>query len=444
MTDRDDQPTIREMDPRLRESANSDLGAKFALITRRCADSGVKVEEKALLDGLKCLIVSIPNGRNTRTVTLSSPRDADRLLDTQFEHYVALGDYQAICSYADGMIETAIRPLDVRGGMPTGFLWRRLFDYDPYSSRPGREELKPIELVSPGTASDAKITIGSMSRELQVLGDRRVPRQTAPSLRISGLRVTQHDAAVEVLEKLSNTVLFELDLKMNIALGLVRDRGRLARTRRPTPDGQARELNFPSCEYPQQPMSLYWYARSATGMPLLQYLAYYQSLEFFFPIYSQTEAHRRVRNILKDPSFSPHRDTDINRLLSAIGPAYGRGFGGELSQLRATLQECIDPDELRRFLSEVPERADFCAKSKVVTEKRLPLANPAADLRNDVADRIYELRCKIVHTKAADSDMGVDLLLPFSREAESLDHDIDLIQFIARRVLIASSGPLHV
>src|ERR1022692_4575856 len=250
--------------------------------------------------------------------------------------------------------------------------------------------------------------------------------------------------AVEVLEKFSNTILFELDIKRNIPLVLVRDRRRLARTRRPVSDeADVADLKFPSFEYPQQPMSLYWYARSAAGMPLLQYLAYYQALEFFFPIYSQMDAHRRVRNILKDPSFSVHRDTDINRLLSAVGPGYGRGFGGELAQLRATLQECIDPDELRRFATELPERLDWFSKSKTVTEKRLPIANASADLRNDVADRIYDLRCKIVHTKIAESETGVDLLLPFSREAEALDHDIDLIQFIARRVLIASSGPLQ-
>jgi len=49
----------------------------------------------------------------------------------------------------------------------------------------------------------------------------------------------------------------------------------------------------------------------------------HQALEFFFPIYSQIEAHRRVRNILKDPSFSPHKipiSIDFYRLS-------GRGMG---------------------------------------------------------------------------------------------------------------------
>lgn len=438
-----EQRSIPGIDALLQDTNARELDSKFQLINRRCADSGIKAETKALADGNTWIIVHIPNGRTTRDVVVASPRDADRLLDTQFEQFVVLGDYQAICSYRDGVIEAAIRPVDVRG-MPNTFLLRRLFDHDPFSTTANRTNLKPIELKAPSGTSSVTITIGEMSRELQVLGDRRAPRQASPSLRITGLRLTQHDAAVDILEKLSNSVLFELDLKLNLSLGLVRERRRLLRTRRALQEPEARALGFPTEEYPQQPMSLYWYARSATGMPLLQYLAYYQSLEFFFPIYSQTEAHRRVRNILKDPSFSAHKDIDVNRLLSAVGPGYSRGFGGEQSQLRATLQECIDPDQLRQYVCEVPERSEFFAKSKVVTDKRLSITNANADLRNDVADRVYDLRCKIVHAKAAETEGGVDLLLPFSREAESLDHDIDLIQFLARRVLIASSAPLHI
>ena len=66
---------------------------------------------------------------------------------------------------------------------------------------------------------------------------------------------------------------------------------------------------------------------------------------------------------------------------------------------------------------------------------KIPLANPNADLRADVADRIYDIRCKIVHTKN-DSGIGdVELLLPFSREAEQLSHDIELVQYVAQETL---------
>jgi hypothetical protein len=38
-------------------------------------------------------------------------------------------------------------------------------------------------------------------------------------------------------------------------------------------------------------------------MPLLQFLAFYQVIEFYFPTYSQAEAHRKLKAILKDPPF---------------------------------------------------------------------------------------------------------------------------------------------
>lgn len=180
-------------------------------------------------------------------------------------------------------------------------------------------------------------------------------------------------------------------------------------------------------------------------MPLLQFLAYYQVIEFFFPIYSQSEARRRIRNILKTPGFSYHRDADIVRLLSAVKAGVGRGFGDERSQLRATLQECLDANALREFLVTDEYRNDFfMAKSKALPVHKLPLANPDADLRNDVADRIYDLRCKIVHTKTGANEGEIELLLPFSKEADLLEYEIELIQYVAQQVLIASSRELNV
>jgi len=81
-------------------------------------------------------------------------------------------------------------------------------------------------------------------------------------------------------------------------------------------------------------------------------------------------------------------------------------------------------------------------KQKGLTDHKLPLNNSNADLRVLVADLIYDIRCKIVHTKGESAEGEVELLLPFSKEAELLFHDIELIQYIARKVLIAAGVPL--
>ena len=190
-------------------------------------------------------------------------------------------------------------------------------------------------------------------------------------------------------------------------------------------------------------MSLFWYAKSARDMPLLRFLAFYQSIEFFFPRYSQTEARRRVSAIIKRPTFRPHRDDDLDRLISAIQLARSGGLGNERSQLRAVVNECISAHEVREYLTALKEREEhFLGKAQKTRYHKVPLANKNAELRNDVADRIYDIRCKIVHTKNEHGDDDLPMILPFSEDAEYLFHDIDLVEFVATSVLVASSDEL--
>jgi len=179
-------------------------------------------------------------------------------------------------------------------------------------------------------------------------------------------------------------------------------------------------------------------------MPLLQFLAFYQVIEFYFPVYSQAEAQRKLKAMLKDPTFRGDRDADIAKLLSSIYVSRSGSFGDERSQLRATLMECVDSQSLRNFLESYPDRKEFyLAKAKGLPYHKVPLANPTADLRSDVADRMYDIRCKIVHTKNDAREGGVDLLLPFSQEAEQLSFDIELAQYVAQLTLIAGSLPFR-
>jgi hypothetical protein len=175
-------------------------------------------------------------------------------------------------------------------------------------------------------------------------------------------------------------------------------------------------------------------------MPLLQFLAFYQVIEFYFPTYSRAEAQRKLKSILKDPTFRGDRDADIGRLLSAVTVSRSGAYGDERSQLRATLMECIDPDSLREFLKSDPERLAFYS-GKAKSYHKIPLNNPSADLRGDVTDRIYDIRCRIVHTKNDARDGEIELLLPYSQEAEQLSFDVELVQYLAQQVLIAAGTP---
>jgi hypothetical protein len=409
------------------------VSAKSSLLAR-CKVAGLEVEDKFLPgEELQVVRVSMKCGRETRKISLLSEATIKSFLSVPFEKYGFISGIEAICSYDLGTIEAAVRPIS-NSNAPSSFIWRRFFGVD------SSEKLESAKLdMPPGSEGlpHIELSLASTLFSKIVRGVGPVRRMT---LKLSGVTAKTHDSALELLNKISGSLFFQLDMLSGVPLTLERERRRTPGTRTRRASGGVEDLQYPRVQYDKAPLSLYWYGRSAEGMPLLQYLAFYQAIEFYFPVYSRSEAQRKLKVILKDPTFRSDRDTDIARLLSAIYVSRTGAFGDERSQLRATLMECCDSEELRSFLEGEPSRKEFfSSKSRSQPYHRIQFANPSVDIRNDVAERVYEIRCKIVHTKTDSRDSALELLLPFSAEAEQLSHDIELVQYLANRVLVSSS-----
>lgn len=413
--------------------------AKTSLLVERCKTAGIKCELKEF-DGDSWAIVHLPNGRQSRPITVWPERNTiDSLLSVPFEKYTFLGEYSAIACYATHTIEA-------------GFTWARVpsrdlmraFKNDSTVENRDDAEGQPFTIRGGDNAPNCVIVIGPCSDAFAVLNHGLVAPSDHKSItiQVTGVRISTHDEAVETLEHLTNSLFFQIDLARGIVLTLRRDHRRRRRFTQRRRVGESPPIEFPRTEYDSAPMSLYWYGRSSLGMPLLQFLAYYQCVEFYFPTYYQAEQKRRIRNILKNPTFRPDREADIGRVLAALNTSSRKGVPDEKSMLRATIHECLDAASLRSYFEAREDRVEFfAAKTKGLTEIKIPIKSPDTDLRDLVSDRIYDIRCKIVHTKSGAND-DVELLLPFSNEAQQLDEDIALIEFIAQNVLVAGSSAL--
>lgn len=406
-----------------------------SVIIKRCDVAGIEFKIKNFSDR-SFVSLGIPNGRDKRWIMLNRPNHVKDLLNTEFENFVFLGEFLAVANYLENSIEATVSQIN---GLPMQSLHNGIFGEYVDGDDP-----EPIILEEEYLGSNIKVELGEASEIIKLFTSNGHGRRPTISIKISGINISQHDKGLEILKKISDSLFFQLDLQHSCALTLVRDRrysrGYGHRSRRSPPERF--ELEFPKIEFDEGPISLYWYARSAIGMPLLQFLAFYQVIEYYYPTYSQEEAKRRIRSILKDPTFRKDRDGDIGKVLTAV-TRHGRGFGDERAQLRATINACIDPNELRCFLTEENERSDFfSSKQKGLTDHKLIIKNNTTDLRGSVADLIYDIRCKIVHTKGESSEGEVELLLPLSKEAELLFYDIELMQYIARKVLIDAGAPL--
>ena len=442
MADFDDLLGVEDEDEKSLILAGTDAewAALVADLEKRCAASGRKLS-KGTFEGPNELEeefvrIEIPNGKETRPCSITTKAGLRAFLESPFERFVFLGDLDAVCSYEDGTIEAVIRPLSQ---LPGSIIIRRIQSYmDPVDAGVGSGSR--FDLADQNDP-DLKLAVQPMSNEMRGMMGVSPDRSGKITLQISGVAIKQHDQALRLLTKIADALFFQIDLCMNLPLRLQKS-VRLPNLRIRGPSKTKPPLLYPQYEYDSAPISLYWYGRSAVGMPLLQFLAYYQVLEYYFPTYSQKEAGRRIQNILKDPRFRRESDADIASLLSIIRSNKSGSYGSEREQLRSTINECIDAVALRDFYENGDRKSEFGAKKLPLTKLKLSLGQENFDLRSETADILYDIRCKIVHTKADDVDDREAILLPFSAEAELLRSYVDLIRFLAQAVLIAASSPM--
>jgi hypothetical protein len=457
-------------EPRVDDSeATSRPPQGLVKLADRCAAANIHVEWQELADEDDGkwwnLYVFMPNGRTTRRLLVSQGGDRKELLtEVDFTKYTFIGDYEAIASYSDRYIEA---------GLTGGTGLRRLValsNVQKISLSPNGEstevsapetELSDSEAAADDSDSDTedeanvhltveapevswRLELSPASNEFLAL--RRAifigPRQQL-TLKLLNVSIGTHETALQLLEDVLGSFLFDLELRHEFVINLQRARLRRSRAMRRRPEGYVGEIQLPRTKYPREPLELYWYARSANGMPLLQYLAYYQAIEFFFTVHSRSEALTRIRNELRDPRFNFEDDSHLGRILG-LATVSGSGFGAEREQLKATLRACLDAARLREFFSDDPRVEEhFTGKQQIRGVQRIELKDLQADLRDQVSSRIYDLRCRIVHTKDEPGPRDTGLLLPFSEEADRLSYDIELIRFACQKVLIAGGSAIR-
>ncbi|MEZ7130464.1 methylamine utilization protein MauJ [Nonomuraea sp. AD125B] len=458
----DELPSIEAMKEQLpRDDARLLLEAQC-----RADNTSFEWEVWPLSDGYRLIAhVSIPNGRRQREYYADAAKAA-RLLGHNIGATAALGDLETFFFSDSETIEARVHAYDSKPRVSL-----RL-DRLPGVQRISLESsINNVSVNSPindevlfsdedvainqrdvgwrlplngSTETGMAIEFGTPSARFAALSSSGTrERSDMTVLRLQGVKEHRHDALLALLQNVSDSIFFDMDVRYNVPLRL-RKVTRAIRLKKNPSSGSAVDVpRMPRSTYQPKALSLYWYGRSAAGMPLLQFLAYYQVLEYYFPKYSHRELIERIRNELRDPSFKIDDDSDLTRLIRMSGQT-DSGTGRERDQLKATLRACVSDDRLKSFLDD-PERANFYAGQQVIRDvARIDTKNKKADLRDQAADRIYDLRCRIVHTKDDGGSKLAELLLPFSSEAERLGHDIELVRFLAQRVLVAGASAIRI
>lgn len=407
-------------------------------LKKKCKDSNIEVVDECNIEDGNIdidITIKVPDGRSFRELWVGDSQFLEELNNASFEKFKFINNYQAIWSKEHCSIEAFINGTNSSGAPFSPLRMLRSLGLSDNDENGFLE----YELITPeGFQSDLIIKIKIASPEISALCDVRIGR--FPVLEIKNINVTTHDESLEILNKISNSIFFEMDINRNISFHLLRSNRPIRRKARNNSDIP---IMFPKNTYDNEPMTLYWYARRALNMPLLQYLAYYQAIEFYYPIFYNADLSRRIKSILRSPNFRYEKDTDIVKLINTL-KGKGNGVASEREQLKATLKECINPEDLKFFIDSNNERKVILTKKlSNITSHAIQTNQSDEGLIANLVERIYSIRCKIVHIKADDKVDDLKLLLPFSKEEDSIQHDIDLIQYVAQNIIVHCSKPFE-
>ena len=431
---------MEEKESKLESIAEPYRTSLIQLISR-CDKAGIEYELDTPFDkDTYPLSLYLPSGRDKRRVYTFNLKEAQRLNQVEFEKYVFIQGYESICSYEYGSIEAYIK---LFGRMRPWIIFRRLLNISHDEIRKMKKEDLVFEVKQQTyNKTPIIITINQPTNTMLALAGRELDEGSGLTIKIRGLKISNQQEATTTLQKLANSLFFQILNAIGIPIMLEPYREPGIFPRLPLVKRRANEslVVFPKYQYDIDPLNLYWCATSAFEMPLLQFLAYYQVLEFYFPIYSRQEAQIEVANILKDPGFNPDHHLDIGKVISAVVSKTTRGFGDERAQLRATIRGCIQDKEVHELMDSNTIKEHFKADFKKLSPLKVSIDNKDFDLREQLADRLYDIRCKIVHTKAEEAEKG--RILPFTKEESLLTVEVDIIEFIARKALIAGSKKL--
>ena len=91
-----------------RDPANEEFQKALTKIVRRCEAAKIQFEYVTNAFERRILAINMPAGRRRQLVKVTDHFEANRLLDSNFQKYSFVGDYDAICSYEDGYIEALL------------------------------------------------------------------------------------------------------------------------------------------------------------------------------------------------------------------------------------------------------------------------------------------------------------------------------------------------
>lgn len=244
--------------------------------------------------------------------------------------------------------------------------------------------------------------------------------------------VVNESVLITASDSLIRSLVYELDVRNGLIVGTdTRDLPRQARVMARRRTQRMETIRYPRVKIDHETANLFNFASQATDNPPLAFLSYYQTLEYFIPTAVRQSAFKKIRRELQDPTFDQERDSCLLRIVATAEQLVAVS---ESHQFRTLVREYVRPDRLQEFFA-LDWGHYFSKRGPIQGVEHINLQNVSKDICDQVADRIYQIRNRIVHAKDDPRYEQTRVLLPRSQEAEALGPDVQLVRLLATEAI---------
>lgn len=190
------------------------------------------------------------------------------------------------------------------------------------------------------------------------------------------------------------------------------------------------DIQFPRRTYNADLLAHYHLALSSDSL-ILAYLSLYKILEYFYVSAGETIFHKRLKEKLISPGFSPAKSSQLRDLVNMV-----RKFDqktNEEKMLANVIEQYFMSDEIADWLHD----PDNTAGQHYTTIQTVFGLSHKVDLNADqlassLAKRVYHLRNALVHNKEGD----LPRFIPFTGQEDVLTKELPLILFLAESLIV--------
>jgi hypothetical protein len=257
------------------------------------------------------------------------------------------------------------------------------------------------------------------------------------TIRVNNLNAASVEGALKRSSSIIDNCLFELAYLKDITLSLEEELPRRLPRIKPFQFGtrfEGSELPLPRVGYSADILRFYQRGMS-TDDPVIQFLSFYQVIEYFFVRISDEQLYSKLSQKINDPKFTT-TPANLDRIIQDT--ITHKRETDETEMLKFVLNRFIDEAELIEFLKayEAYLGDNLYSKKKSIFGENIEVKLEPNHTIGNIAKRIKVIRNALVHS--SDRYERQQRYIPSTSSEKMIHNEIPLMKYLAEKVIIGS------